>query len=862
MLQVKTFGGLSVEQDGAPCGGAASRRKTLALLALLAAAGKKGISRDKLVAHLWPESDATHGRDLLKQACYALRRDLHQAELFLGSMELRLNAAVISSDVDAFEEALEHGDSARAVALYAGPFLDGFYLNETGEFERWVEGERTHLTKRVSEALARLATDATARSDHRAAADWWRRLTALDPLSSHAALGLMSALVAAGEAAAAIQHARSHEAFLQQEMGAAPDAAVLALVKQLCEEGERGASSPGVAEQQRKRRQSTTDFLMAALPTALRREVRRATALSTVAAVLAIVLVVGAVAYGASGLRPTASGADPVALAGRKMLAVLPFENLGSPDQEYFADGLSEAVATRLGSIQRLGVIAWPSASQYKGTRKSPQQIGRELGVQYILEGSVRWDKGSGTSRIRVSPTLIRASDAAQLWADQYDTTLTGVFAVQTNLATRVAGALDIAVLDAERRLLEARQTTNLQAYDLYLRGRELVDREYLSPASVRTAIGFYERAVALDSNFALAYTWLSVGLVWLHVTYTDRSPDLLGRGKAALDRALRLDPDLPESHGALGFYYLKVLGDNDRALKELTRARRMRPNDPYFAAVLADISDDQGRWSDALAYGREAAALDPLNMYLASGPALTYAELRQFTQATYYYDRALAMRPESFDAQLGKALAYLGQTGDLAGAQRLLPDMSRPMDGAGGGAAVFSLCDIASLLDAKRQARVLSLGPVALEGDSAVLALMKALVLRANGRNLEGRAQFDSARMFLDITVRHWPSDDYYAGLLGLALAGLGHSVDAIREGKRAVDLVPVTKDAQWAGYLRANLARIYLLLDRRDEAIEQLEIVLSRPGPLSAGWLRADPFWDPLRSSSRFQRLIAIKN
>ena len=861
MLQVKTFGGLSVDQDGTPCGGAASRRKTLALLALLAATRKKGISRDKLVAHLWPESDTAHGRDLLKQACYALRRDLREPQLFLGSTELHLNQAVISSDVDAFERALEHGESERALALYAGPFLDGFYLNGGGEFERWVEVERARLSKSVSKTIEGLATEATARGDRPAAAEWWRRLVALDPLSSQAALRLMTALVAAGEPAAAIQHARVHETFLHEELGAAPDAGVLALVKRLCDEAEHG-SSPGTASVRPRRRQFTRDFVLAALPGALRRELHRATTLSAAAISVVALIGVGVFGFGMWGRHPTPDGADRVALPGRKMLVVLPFENRGAAGDEYFADGLTEAIATRLGSIQRLGVIAWPSASQYKGTRKSPQQIGRELGVQYILEGSVRWDKGSGTSRIRVSPTLIRASDAAQLWADQYDTTLTGVFAVQTNLATRVAGALDIAVLDAERRLLEARQTTSLQAYDLYLRGRELVDREYLSPASVRTAIGFYERAVALDSNFALAYTWLSVGLVWLHVTYTDRSPDLLGRGKAALDRALRLDPDLPESHGALGFYYLKVLGDNDRALKELTRARRMRPNDPYFAAVLADISDDQGRWSDALAYGREAAALDPLNMYLASGPALTYAELRQFTQATYYYDRALAMRPESFDAQLGKALAYLGQTGDLAGAQRLLPDMSRPMDGAGGGAAVFSLCDIASLLDAKRQARVLSLGPVALEGDSAVLALMKALVLRANGRNLEARAQFHSARMSLETTVRHWPNDGYYAGLLGLALAGLGHSVDAIREGKRAVDLVPVTKDAQWAGYLRANLARIYLLLDRRDEAIEQLEIVLSRPGPLSAGWLRADPFWDPLRSSPRFQRLIAIKN
>lgn len=859
MVELRTFGGLSLQDDGASLTGAATQRKTLALLALLATT-EHGTSRDKLIACLWSETDSEHGRNLLKQACFALRRDLHQRDLLLGTTELRLNPAAVSSDVQAFADALRRGDLAGAVALYRGPFLDGFYLSGADEFERWAEGERARIAQQVREALETLASRAGASGDQRAAERWWRRLSEIDPLSSRAALGLMTALVAAGEPAAAIQHARAHEAYLAQELGGSPDPAVLALVKRLCNDAERGSSTPGALLP--RPRPSTKDFLLAALPQVLQRDLHRAMTLSAAAILAVVVVAVGAVAYGLFGPRVTAGGMEPVAVPGRKMLAVLPFENRGAPGDDYFADGLSEAVATRLGSIQRIGVIGWPSASRYKGTRKSAQQIGRELGVQYILVGSVRWDKRSRPSRIRVSPTLIRTSDGAQLWADQYDTTLTGEFAVQTRLATRVAGALDIAVLDAERRVLETRHTTNLEAYDVYLRGRELVDREYGDPSSVRTAIGLYERAVALDSNFALAYTWLSVGLVWLHVTYNDRSPDVLSRGKAALDRALRLDPDLPESHGALGFYYVSVLRDNQRGFQELTQARRRRPNDPYFASVLADISLNQGHWNEALAYRQEAAALDPLNIYLASGPALTYAELRQFSTATYYYDRALELRPGSFDAQLGKALAYLGETGDLAGAQRLLPNMSRPLDGAGGGAPVFSLCDISTLLDAQRQARVLSLAPAALGGDSAVLALTKALVLRSQGRDLDARAEFDSARAFLEVTVHEWPGEDYYVGLLGLALAGLGRSADAIRDGKRAIDLTPESKNAEWSGYLRANLARIYLMLDQRDAAIEQLEIVLSRPGPLSPNWLKADPFWDPLRGNARFDRLAGARN
>ncbi len=194
MLHLKTFGGPSVDIGGLPGTGAAQQRKTLALLALLAAAGDRGLSRDKLIAFLWPETDAEHGRRLLKQACYALRRDLHAPELFLGSIHLRLNPAVISSDVGSFAAALEVNDPARAVSSYTAPFLDGFYLNGGGEFETWAETERARLASQCRTALEVLSVAATRRGEHREAAEWWRRLLALDPMSAHAALGLMTAL--------------------------------------------------------------------------------------------------------------------------------------------------------------------------------------------------------------------------------------------------------------------------------------------------------------------------------------------------------------------------------------------------------------------------------------------------------------------------------------------------------------------------------------------------------------------------------------------------------------------------------------------------------------------------------------------
>jgi len=860
MVELRTFGGLSLQANGAACIGAAAQRKTLALLALLAQ-HPRGLSRDKLIAYLWPETDAEHGRSLLRQACYALRRDLNEDKLLLGSTELRLNPAVLTSDVQAFDDALQRGELARAVDGYRGPFLDGFYLSEAPEFERWVDAERAQLAKQFSDALATLAKEAAARGDHRGATDWWRRLTALDPLSSHAALGLMTALVAAGESAEAIKHARAHEAFLQQEMGTAPHGAVLALVKQLCEEAERGASASG-AEQQRRRRQSTTDFLLAALPAALRRELRRTTTLSTVAAALAIVLVVGAVGIGVSGRHVTTSEPEPLPVADRKMLAVLPLENQGAPGDEYFADGLSEAITARLGSVRGLGVIGWRSSRQYKGTRKRPQEIGRELGAQYLLEGTVRWEKPQhGPSAVRVSPALIRVSDGAQVWASQYDTVLAGVFAVEADLATRVTGALDIALADAERRVLEARPTASLQAYDAYLRGREVTERDW-DAADLRTAARMFEQAVALDSSFALAHAWLSATYVTMYWNYVDRSPEQLTRAKAEADRAQRLNPDSYEAHGAMGFYYYHAVQDYTRALAEYAHARRRRPNDPWPAAIISGIKQDQGNWSEALAYGREAVSLDPLNAAFVAGMGSQYTELRQYAAADSYYARALALDPASVSARLTRALGHLNLTGDLAGTQRLLPDVARNIAPTGVEDQVTTLGDLVTLLDDPQQTRLLRLTPAALDGDTAALALAKAMVYRGKRQLSLANDHFDFARITLERKVRQEPDDRMAHALLGLALAGLGRSADAIHAGERAVALMPVSTSAPEHALLVANLARIYVLLGERDKAIEQLETVFSRPGPLSANWLRADPFWDPLRGGPRFRRLAGASN
>jgi DNA-binding SARP family transcriptional activator/TolB-like protein len=845
MLHLKTFGGPSVEFDGTPGAGAAQQRKTLGLLALLAAAGQRGLSRDKLIAALWPETDAEHGRGLLRQACYALRRDLSAPELFLGSIQLRLNPAVISSDVESFARALEENDPGRAVSFYAAPFLDGFYLNEGGEFEDWAETERARLAGQYRTALEVLSSEATKRGEHRVAANRWRRLLELDPLSSHAALGLMAALESAGERAEALRCGEAYGELLRSELGA--------------------HQSPELSEWIEQHRHVAGNGLAAgvhAVPAGLIRRVHRAPVLSLTAVGVVLLLLAGS-GYTMWRQHGTMGAAEPVATPERKMLVVLPFENRGPAPDDYFADGLTEAIGMRLGGVQSLGVIASQSARQYKGTNKSLAQIGRELRVQYVLQGSVWWEKTAGGGRVRVSPSLVRVADGRQLWAAEYDTVLTGMFALQTSLATKVAGALDVTLLTAERRLLEA-PTANPEAYDAFLRGLQAWEDGSGKPAGMRKVVGLFERAVALDSTFVTAYAYLSIAHVIMYLSYLDRDVEQLRRGKAALDRVVQLDPECDSgSCSALGFYQLFVLKDYDGALQAFTRARRVRPSDYHLPGLIAHVYRRQGQWSRALAYDHESERLNPLSADQAGTLGRSYSLLRQFAAANYYLDRALAGMPHLNNARLVKALAYLNLTGDLKGARRFLPDVSENISPTGTEDVIVSLQDIVLLLSNEQQNRLLRLTPAALDGDTAALALAKALVHQRRNHATLARASFDSARVVLQDKVRRHPDEDpFYHAMLGLALAGLNRPEDAVQEGERAIALLPYPGGGPESTLMPANLARIHVLLGHREKAIDLLTAVFSRPGPLSAAWLRVDPFWDPLRSSPRFQRLAAIRN
>ena len=298
-------------------------------------------------------------------------------------------------------------------------------------------------------------------------------------------------------------------------------------------------------------------------------------------------------------------------------IVVLPFENLGSPEDEYFADGMTEEIISRLSAVSGLLVISRTSAMQYKGTEKAIRQIGEELNVQYALEGTVRWERaGEGYGRVRITPQLIRVADDTHLWSDRYDRAIESVFEVQSDIAGQVVGQLHVRLLKPEEGALNTRPTDNMEAYEAYLRGQQNFSLNDYD--QILLTITMYERAVELDPEFAVAWANLSMRHSRLYFTGLDRTPERRAAVRRATERSLELDPALPEGHNALGFYYYRVDGDYERALEEFARTLAIRPNDTDALGGRAYVLRRQGRWEESVRLLERVLDVSPRDATLA----------------------------------------------------------------------------------------------------------------------------------------------------------------------------------------------------------------------------------------------------
>jgi TolB-like protein/Flp pilus assembly protein TadD len=558
-------------------------------------------------------------------------------------------------------------------------------------------------------------------------------------------------------------------------------------------------------------------------------------------------------------LRSHGTGNVDTSDAGAKRVAVLPFENLGPMQDEYFADGIADAIRGKLAALPGLQVTASSSSSEYKGTSKRPEQIGRELGVDYLLVGKVRWQKGGqgGQSRVEVSPELVQVRTASTKWQEPFDAALTDVFRVQADVAGRVAEALGVALGTGERARLGERPTENLPAYDAFLRGEEAADRVATgNPLRLRRAVAFYEQAVALDSAFALAWAQLSRAQSILYVN-SSPTPATGAAARLASERALALAPGRPESYLALCDYYGSVVLDYARALAECARGQRLEPRHAELLTAAAVNEISLGRWDEGLQHLQQAATLDPRGVNPIRRLARTLLWLRRYPEALPAFERAIALAPTDAGRYQGKAMVYLAQ-GDLAGARAVLRSVPKEVEPTNLVAGVATFWDLYWVLDEGQQRLLLRLTPTAFDDSRGAWGLALAGTYALRGDSARARVYADSARVAYAEQLRATPQDAQLHTLHGVALAYLGRTAEAIQEGERGLALLPISKDAYSGPYNQHQLARIYLLVGEPEQALDRLEPLLKIPYYLSPGWLKIDPTFDPLRGNPRFERLV----
>lgn len=544
----------------------------------------------------------------------------------------------------------------------------------------------------------------------------------------------------------------------------------------------------------------------------------------------------------------------------RKMLVVLPFKNLGLPEDEYFADGITEEITSRLSEIKQIGVIGRTSADQYKNTEKSIDQIGEELGVDYLLEGSVRWEKipDSG-SRIRVTPQLIKVSDGTHIWTKRYDAILASVFDVQTDIAKKVTNALDITLLGAEQESISQIPTANLEAYDYYLRG-SLYYKQGSAIENYSVAEQMFLKAVELDSNFVLAYTRLAQINADFYWFYWDRTDNRLRKSKYYIDKALEINPNLPEIYLALGQYYYHGFLDYDRALNELETGLKIKPNDGEILSYVGFVKRRQGKFEETITDLKKSLELDPLNENLNFNIGETFFLIKNYEMAEKYLDKVISTVPDLGSPYVYKAKVLILRNGNIEGALEILSNNLGVINKRKW--QVILLLTQVQIFDGKYEEALRTLSdksPEVFESQWAFLPKVQLLATiygLKNNKSFE-KAYYDSARVIIESELEKLPVDARLHSALGLAFAGLGKKEDAIKEGKLAVELLPVTKEA-WRGFQRElDLAKIYTMVGEYDLAIDKLEYLLSIPGELSVPYIKLDPVWRPLLNIPRFQKL-----
>jgi len=560
-------------------------------------------------------------------------------------------------------------------------------------------------------------------------------------------------------------------------------------------------------------------------------------------------------------LRHVSERAKPEAAAKqekRKMIVVLPFENLGPAEDEYFAAGVTEEITSRLSSVRELGVISRTSALQYDRKGKTTKQIGKDLGADFVLEGTVRWDRGVGAKgRVRITPQLIRASDDTHLWSERYERVIDDIFAVQSEVAEQVIEQLDLTLLEKEKQGLKAKPTQNIEAYQAYLRGMDYRNRVGYSKEDFRLAIEMFERAVELDPKFALAYTELSQAFSRTYHLGYERTADCQLKAKEAADRAIEVQPDLPEAHLALGYYYYWCFKDYDHALKEFSIAEKGLPNEISILEALGYIRRRQGKFEEAAEKIKKAFKLNPQDANLAYELGITFLYLRKHAEADDYLSRSISLSPDQALSYSFKAWNFWAWEGSIEKARAVLEKMPET-DALSVYVWFMQKCMERNYQAALDWINSSSIDPLEFATFVFPKSLLAGMAYHFLNQPELARLSFDSARIFLENELKKRPDDPRLHSSLGIVYAGLGRKEEAVGEGQLAVKLYPISKDVFFGASYLEHLARIYVMVGEYDKAVDTYEELLSIPFFISYQSLCIDPWLDVLRNHPRFKRLL----
>lgn len=576
--------------------------------------------------------------------------------------------------------------------------------------------------------------------------------------------------------------------------------------------------------------------------------------------VIGAVLSVGLFMLVRYGLREKdSSAAKPSA----RSIAVLPFDNLSDDKQNaYFVEGTQDEILTRLAKISALKVISRTSTMRYGSHPENLRQIAAELGVANILEGSVQ----RVGDAVRVNVQLIAAQTDSHLWAETYDRDIKNIFSVESEVAQSVADALRATLLPEETVRVASVPTKNAEAYDLFLKAQYFANQIYASNTkdlvdAARRASGFYESAVRADPNFALAYarlSYLKARLYWYNI---DPSPEAIEVARQTAARALALQPDLAEGHLALGYFYYYGQRNYDAALAEFNKVRSSLPNSTERLTAIAFIQRRQGKMEQAIPELERAAALDPRDVQLQRETGSTFVYLRRYAEANAAFERALALVPEDYEAQVYR-ISTAQMSGDLEGAKKALAAVPADIDPEGSVSLArwqlaMAMHQPDAALAALEHAPAWLLNNWPSARDPA--ALLRAQALSQKGETAAAHDAFLEAQKALETLLDNPRERADAESNLGLVYAGLGNKEKALEFGRRATEDLPVSRDMMVGGFYLTQLAMVEAQVGEKEAALDHIERLLSMPTghAISRASLRLDPVWDPIRNDPRFQKL-----